>query len=84
MPSRFRRLSGVGVLSLLHWLSTGVLGCLAVVSKLRRGGSWIPGKERAERVLASAISIGGRKRVDVQILFGIECVDEVALQALLQ
>ena len=31
-------------------------------SKLRRKrGSWIPGKERAERVLASAISIDGRK-----------------------
>ena len=31
--------------------------------------SWIPGKERAERVLENAISIDGMKAVDVQILF---------------
>ena len=33
-------------------------------------------------MLANAISIDGRK--DVQILIRIECVDEVALQAMLQ
>ena len=33
----------------------------------QKRGSWIPGKERAERVLANAISIDERK--DVQILF---------------
>ena len=52
------------VLSLLHWLSTSVMGWLAMVSKLRRGvrGSRV---KSVQRVLASAISIDGEKGVDV-------------------
>ena len=49
------------VLTLLHWLSTGVLGWLAMVFQTQKRGSWILGKERAGRVLASAISIVVRK-----------------------
>ena len=37
----------------------------------QRRGLWIPGKERAERVLAGAIAIDGRG-VDLQILFGVK------------
>ena len=74
VPSRFRRLSCGGVVFTLLALD-GFSGWLAMVSKLEEG-SWIPGKERAERVLANAISI--------EILFRVECVDEVALQAMLR
>ena len=35
--------------------------CLVVVFQAQKRCSWIPGKERAERVLANAISIDGRK-----------------------
>ena len=49
------------VLSLLHWLSTGVPGWLAMGFQTQKRGSWIPAIERAERVLASAMSIDGRK-----------------------
>ena len=60
MPSRFRRLSGVGVVitSLaLDWCS----GMVCHGFQAQKRGSWIPGKECAERVLASAILIDGRK-----------------------
>ena len=52
--SRFRRLSGVGVVltSLApDWFS----------GMVQKRGSWIHGKERAERILANAILIDGRK-----------------------
>ena len=64
------------VLSLLHWLSTGVPGWSA-----------IPGEERAERVLASAISTDWRREWTCKICSEstrVKCVDEVALEALLQ
>ena len=61
VPSRFRRLSGFGVVvtsSLaLNWCSRMVGDGF----QAQKGGSWISGKERAERVLASAISIDGRR-----------------------
>ena len=59
--SRFRRLSGVGVALTalaLNWLSRMVSDGF----QTQKRGSWILGKERAERVLASAISIDGRKK----------------------
>ena len=58
--SRFRRLSGVGVVltSLALDLCSGMVGDGFQTQKT---GSWILGKERAERVLASVISIDGRK-----------------------
>ena len=58
--SRFQRLSGVGVVltSLaLDWCS----GMVSDGFQTQKRGSWIPGKERAERVLGSEISIDGRK-----------------------
>ena len=61
------------VLSSLHWLSTVVSGWLAM---------WFPDKERAERVLASAISIDGRKEGTCK--FCSESNVWMALQALLQ
>ena len=36
-----------------------------------------------ERVLAEAITVDGRREWDVQILFGVECVDKMALQPML-
>ena len=36
-------------------------GMVSDVSQTQRRGSWIPGKERAEKVLATAVSIDGRK-----------------------
>ena len=60
MPSRFRRLSGVGVVltSLAHDRFSGMV---SDGFQAQKRCSWIPGKERAERVLASAISIDVRK-----------------------
>ena len=60
LVSRFRGQSAVGVV--LAWLSTGVSGRLAMVSKFWTRGSWIPVKERAEKVLTSVISIDVRKQ----------------------
>ena len=80
MPlSRFRRLSGVGVVltSLaLDWCS----GMVSDGFQTQKRGSWIPGKERAERVLASAISIDGRREWTCKFC---SKSNEVALQALL-
>ena len=44
--------------------------------------SWVPGQVRAEGVLADAITIDGRKEWICKYLFGDQCVDAVALQAL--
>ena len=65
MPlSRFRRLSGVGVVlhTLAHdWLSRMV----SDVFQTQKRVSWILGQERAEKVLASGISIDERKELDL-------------------
>ena len=45
--------------------------------------SWVSGQVRAERVLADAITIDGRKERTCKF-FGDECVEAVALQALWQ
>ena len=61
----------------LYFISSRrVFGMVSDGFQAQKRGSWIPGKERAERVLANAISI--------EILFRVECVDEVALQAMLR
>ena len=60
VPSRFRRLSGVGVVLtslVLNWCS----GMVSDDFQAQKSSSWIPGTELAERVLASAISIDGIK-----------------------
>ena len=80
--SRFGRLSGVGVVltSLaLDWCSR----MLSDGFQTQKRGSWIPGKEREEGVLASAISTDGRKDGTCKFCSESRCVDEVALQALL-
>ena len=83
--SRFRRLSGVGVGVVLTSLALD--WCSRMVSdgfQTQKRCSWIPGRERAEKVLASAVSFDGRKEWTCKILLRVKCVDEVALQALLQ
>ena len=58
--SRVRRLSCVGVVL----ASLALDGCFGIVGdgvQTQKRGSWISEKERAERVLASAISIDWRK-----------------------
>ena len=44
--------------------------------------SWIPGQVRAEKVLADAIRIDGRKEWICKFLFRVECVDAVATQTM--
>ena len=68
-------MSGVGVV----FASFALKWCSGMVTdgfQAQKRSSWIPGKERAERDLASAISIDGTKKWDVHILLRIECVDE--------
>ena len=60
VSSRFQRLS-CGGCCLYFITSRRVFGMVSDGLQAQKRGSWIPGKERAERVLANAISIDGRK-----------------------
>ena len=60
MLSRFWRLSVVGVVRTSLALDCGT-GMVSDGFQAQKRGSWIPGEERAQRVLASAICVDGRK-----------------------
>ena len=53
--------SFVHVLSLRHWVSKLWSGMGSDGFQTQRRGSWIPGEECAEKVLADAITIDGRR-----------------------
>ena len=46
--------------------------------------SWVSGQVRAERIRAEAITIDGRKEWMCTFCSETKCLDEVALQAMLQ
>ena len=50
----------------------------------QRRGSWIPGKRTCRKCLGECDLDCWKKGVDMHIVFRSECVDEMALLALLQ
>ena len=84
--SRSQRLSFFRACVVWPQLVSGKVFCSVIGSggfQTQKNKSWVSGQVRTERVLAEAITIDGRREWDVQILFGVECVDKMALQPML-